>query len=83
MLNPAPDRYWPILREEERVPARISLHLLLVVLLWIELLPDVGREDVLVALIPPAIHDFRVRRVIVRAFHIRLISLLELLRRAR
>ena len=72
-----------VLAKEEGIPAQVAPDHALVVDIGIKVLPDAGREDVLVALIPPAIHDFRVRRVIVRAFHIRLINLLELLRRAR
>ena len=60
----------PALGEEEGISANISFHFLLVVLLWIKLLPYTGWEDMLIALVPPAIDDFGKGWVIIRAFEI-------------
>ena len=56
------------LGEEESIPSGITLHLFLVILFGVEFLPNAGREDMFVALIPPTINDFRKGWIIMCAF---------------
>jgi hypothetical protein len=58
-------------REEKGVASRVPPDLLGVILLRVELLPHVGRVDVLVALIPPPIHHLGQCRVVRRPFEFR------------
>jgi hypothetical protein len=58
------------LGKEKRIPTGVPLHLLLVVFLRIKLLPYAGWEDMFVAFVPAAIHNFGECRIIIGAFQI-------------
>ena len=69
--SPAIARRAALFRKEKGIPARVPSNVLGVVLVGLEVLPHVGRVDVLVALIPPPIHHLGDRRVVRRPFEFR------------
>ena len=58
----------PLFRKEKGIAARVSPDILRVILLGVEILPDIGRVDVLVTLVPPPIDHLRDRGVVRRPF---------------
>lgn len=61
----------PLFRKEKGIAARVSPDILRVILLGVEILPNIGRVDVLITLVPPPVNHLRDGGVIRRPFEFR------------